>query len=234
MKDVDRSLFTGVPAKKVSEIIYEQIREKILAQELKPGDRLPTERTLITLFDCSRPTIREALRMLEQNHYVTILRGSGIFVNPASTAGVERNLHALIRMEKISKNDVQEVREICETLAVRLAALRRTDADIAAMNEILSRSQEQIQDFDSFFQCGVALNDAFARASKNPVFRIVNSMTAPFSREQVYSHPEGANSISRSEILSQHRGIVEAIIARDAELACARNRAHIKGTFSTI
>ena len=68
--------FQPAATKRASEIIYEQVREMIVKGKLKPGDRLPNERAMMEMFQRSRPTVREALRMLERSGYIRTSAGS--------------------------------------------------------------------------------------------------------------------------------------------------------------
>ena len=61
-----KALFTPAKTQRASEAIYNQIYPKIISGELRPGDRLPPERELAEMFQRSRPVVREALRMLQQ------------------------------------------------------------------------------------------------------------------------------------------------------------------------
>ena len=65
-----------VETKRASEVIFEQIREMILSGQLKPGDRLPSEKSLMEMLKRSRPTVREALRMLEHAGFIRTIPGS--------------------------------------------------------------------------------------------------------------------------------------------------------------
>ena len=67
-------IFHPIKTVRASEAIYEQIKDRIISGELKPGDRLPSERNMMELFQRSRPTIREALRMLERSGYIRTKR----------------------------------------------------------------------------------------------------------------------------------------------------------------
>ena len=62
----EANLFRPVETKRASEAIFDQIKDLIMRGKLRPGDRLPSERSMIEMFQRSRPTIREALRMLER------------------------------------------------------------------------------------------------------------------------------------------------------------------------
>ena len=65
-----------IKARRASEDIYAQLRDLITSGALKPGDRLPSERAMMEQLQRSRPTIREALRMLEQGGYVASTHGA--------------------------------------------------------------------------------------------------------------------------------------------------------------
>ena len=81
--------------RRASEAIYEQLRELITSGALRPGDRLPSERAMMEQLHRSRPTIREALRMLEQGGYVASTHGaSGAVVQELTIDGVEQPLTA--------------------------------------------------------------------------------------------------------------------------------------------
>lgn len=76
-----------VKTRRASEEIYLQLREFILSGQLKPGDRLPSERAMMAQLNRSRPTIREALRMLEQGGYIASTHGApGAVVQEPSPA----------------------------------------------------------------------------------------------------------------------------------------------------
>lgn len=86
-----------VKTRRASEEIYLQLREFILSGQLKPGDRLPSERAMMAQLNRSRPTIREALRMLEQGGYIASTHGApGAVVQEPSLHGVEEPLAEMI------------------------------------------------------------------------------------------------------------------------------------------
>ena len=71
-----KALFTPAKTQRASEAIYNQIYPKIISGELRPGDRLPPERELAEMFQRSRPVVREALRMLQQEGLIETAVGS--------------------------------------------------------------------------------------------------------------------------------------------------------------
>ena len=76
--------FSPVVTQKACGIIYDQIRSMIVAGDLSPGDKLPSERALMSMMQRSRPTIREALRMLENAGLIQIIPGGGAVVREPS------------------------------------------------------------------------------------------------------------------------------------------------------
>ena len=98
---------------RASEAIYDQLRELITSGVLKPGDRLPSERAMMEQLHRSRPTIREALRMLEQGGYVASTHGaSGAVVQELTIDGVEQPLSAMLQLNQISLEELGEYRAV--------------------------------------------------------------------------------------------------------------------------
>ena len=95
------------PAKRASDDIYEQLRALITSGALKPGDRLPSERAMMAELQRSRPTIREALKRLEQGGYVTSTQGaSGAVVQELSLHAAEEPLKDMIQLSQVSLSEL--------------------------------------------------------------------------------------------------------------------------------
>lgn len=224
--------FTPDQSQKASVAIYEQVRQKILSGELEPGDKLPPERDLIDMFQRSRPTVREALRMLESKNYVTISRGKGTIVNKPSTVEAERTLNSLVRLNLVSVQNVIDVRHACESLAVSLAAQNRSDDDIRVIGEILETAEKMKNDFNQFMLYGIKLNGAIAKASHNEMLYLVNRITSAFSHDKMSVQAEHVSTEKKDQIShwinEQHHDIFNAIKAQDAEAARELNEHHIE------
>lgn len=95
-----KALFTPAKTQRASEAIYNQIYPKIISGELRPGDRLPPERELAEMFQRSRPVVREALRMLQQEGLIETAVGSsgGAVIRGVSLKSVEEPLKNLVAM----------------------------------------------------------------------------------------------------------------------------------------
>ena len=120
-----------IKARRASEDIYAQLRDLITSGALKPGDRLPSERAMMEQLQRSRPTIREALRMLEQGGYVASTHGaSGAVVQELTIDGVEEPLAAMLQVNQISLEELGEYRESNDGTIAAWAAQRRTEGRV--------------------------------------------------------------------------------------------------------
>lgn len=122
------------PRRAFDEIIA-QIRAMLQRGELKPGDRLPPERVLADQFAVSRNTVREAIRMLEISGLVTVRQGvtGGVFIAQPHSSILSRQLADALHLTNFSLSDITEARLWLESIAVRVACERMTDADLGAL-----------------------------------------------------------------------------------------------------
>ena len=215
---------------KASVAIYEQIRAKTLNGELKPGDKLPPEREMIDMFQRSRPTVREAMRMLENKNYISTSR-KGAFINKPTTDQAEQTLNSLMRLRLVSEEDLIGIRHVCETLAVKIACETRTEQDIAVMQELLNESFEIRSDFARFMDCGIRFNGALARASHNEMLYLVTRIISRFSHDKIAERSATLTEDTKRDltkiIMEQHQAILDAIVMRNAPEAVRLNDEHI-------
>lgn len=124
---------------KAAELVAGEIRASIVTGELAPGDDLPVERDLITRFGVSRPTLREALRILETERLVEVTRGErgGARIIGPSLALASHAVGMVLQAQGTTLADVQEARQIFEPPAARLVAERRSAHTVAALRAAL-------------------------------------------------------------------------------------------------
>jgi GntR family transcriptional regulator, transcriptional repressor for pyruvate dehydrogenase complex len=126
------------------EAISDQITDRILSlireQQLRPGDRLPPERELATLMQVSRATVREALRSLSMMNVIELRHGSGTYVTSLEPQLLVQNFDLVFSLNDSSFLELIEARKVIEPGAVALAAPRITEAEVAAIQDVLARS----------------------------------------------------------------------------------------------
>lgn len=212
-----------IKSRKIYEEIVEQIKRLMADGNLKPGDRLLSERDLAERLQVSRASVREALRALEAMGFLEIKTGGGTFVKETCANDIILPLAMFISIEKGSFFEIYEIRKIFETAAARLAACRATPIDLAKMEENLKKLEEGLDNFDSEKgeDSDTAFHFAIAEATQNSwLLRLLHTLSDSFhktvsaARKQLYLTPGNAQVL-----IMQHRRIYEAI--RDANPALA-------------
>ena len=226
------SLFRPVETKRASEAIFEQIRDLIARGELKPGDRLPSERNMIEMFQRSRPTIREALRMLERAGYIRTVPGSnGAVVLPPNDKNLENSLADALSIGHISLDQLAEYRTASETVTAGWAALRRTEDDIQAMERLLERMEGSLDDYEQSVSLDPDFHGLIARAAKNTVSVIFNRTFSRLNQGYMIDRLAKLAPAEQLEMTQRvhqmHETIFNAIKRGDAEGASAAMRLHL-------
>ncbi len=233
--DDEEKPFTPLRTEKVSEAVYRQIQEKIMTGELLPGDRLPPERKLMEMFQRSRPTIREALRMLESRHLIRTIPGSGTVINALSTQSAERSLLDLIERQRAQHEDLKELRNICETVIASWAAQRRREDDLAELDDLVRHSSEFVDQIEESMANGHRFNLILARSSHNKAAYVISQAVSEVNYYLVKKnwHSAGPDMTNREmkehsrKIWEQHARIYEAVRDQDSFAARKATLEHI-------
>ena len=226
------SIFRPAETKRASEAIFDQIRDLIIRGELKAGDRLPSERNMIEMFQRSRPTIREALRMLERAGYIRTVAGSnGAVVMPPNDKNLENSLADALNIGHISLEELAEYRTASEAVTAGWAAQRRTEEDIRAMEAILAQMADCLDDYERSIDLDLNFHGLIAKAANNTVSVIFNNTFNKLNRtfmEKRLSTMGQADQLEMTHRVHQmHETIFTAIKAGDAEGASAAMRIHL-------
>lgn len=212
---------------KTYEQIMRHIREAISAGELRPGDKLPPEAELAHQFGVSRPTVREALKVLEALNVLESSTGptGGTFVKELDSLGVaehlKESLALLLDVNGVTLEELCEAREAIEIRTAKRAAERRTDADLEALRMIIE--EDNLKDSDSIIS-DISFHRAVAEASKNRMLSLFMSSIHMIVRSlaERYIMPEAKQT---SQL--QHQAIYQAILQQDELLAEERMREHM-------
>jgi DNA-binding FadR family transcriptional regulator len=193
--------------------VIEQLRDRITSGAWPVGSRIPTESELSTMTATSRNTVREAVQSLVHSGLLERRQGSGTYVLAASelAGAVSR------RVAGAQHRHVLEVRRTLEVGAARLAAARRTDADVVLLEGLLARrsAARLTGDLDGVVSLDVALHRAIAQATHNPVLAELYENLCDALTESVRANVE---SMAHDD---DHAELVRAIVDRDAERAAA-------------
>jgi GntR family transcriptional repressor for pyruvate dehydrogenase complex len=223
------NLYRSVNPKKAADLVFEQIRDLIFIGQVKPGDRLPAERSLAETMGVSRPTIREAVARLVNLGLLEHHQGQGTFVREYSADHDLNPLKVLVGDADGSPLHLLEVRLGLECNSAVLAARRATEEDIARLKESLQSIRELTDAGQTAYQEDVHFHMRIAYASKNPVqinlmkyFYDLLLLGIRDNLTHLYRNPG-----NRQAIRSQHEAIFAAIENRDTQAAFDAMRLHI-------
>jgi DNA-binding FadR family transcriptional regulator len=173
-----RPRFQPVQPVRAYERIVQQIEDAILRGDLRPGERLPSERELVQQFSVSRSSVREALRVLQSNGMVRSRAGdpAGAEVLRLSPASLQKSMTTLARVSELSLAELVQFRMLLDGSANLLAARLRTDEQLAEMDAAMDLMRAATGDYEEFSRADVAFHEAVARASGNRLVQVCNQV----------------------------------------------------------
>jgi DNA-binding FadR family transcriptional regulator len=221
---------------KMSDQVAAQIRKMIARGELADGDWLPTEAELIERFGVSRPTLREAFRLLEGDSLVTIRRGppGGARVTVPGPSAVADLFGMVLTLSGTTIGDVWDARFTIEPPAVRRLAESATKDVLAELDAELERVRDALDDPREFSKAGVRYHVKLVELSGNHTLTAVIGMLSEIiERELAKSLAEiGADTdeIRRANrrALRGYEKIADLVRARDGEGAERAWQEHMK------
>ncbi len=184
--------FRKMRPKKSYQHVVEEIQTAICDGSIKKGDKLPSEMKLKELFDTSRGTVREALRVLEQKGLVSIKTGvkGGAIVQEADTKPMQDSVGILIRQQKVSLDHLAEFRTMIEGYISEQAAKMAEPDEIRALKELLKKADAHIRTKPSgwkrFHELDARFHILLAKIAKNPLLEA--NLTAVHDNVQIYFH----------------------------------------------
>ncbi len=211
------------PRRKLTATVAEQLLGEIHHRGLEPGTRMPSERELMDALGVGRSTVREALNGLAMLGAIEIRHGQGAFVaaEPEQPSAPE----ITAALAKGVTRDLLEARRPVETAIARLAATRRTAADLAEIEAVLARHAHALARGRPAARPSVEFHLMLAEAAHNEVLA---GFVASFAKLLAERGPELEDIDGyRQWELADHRGLYDAVAASDARLAARRMQAHL-------
>lgn len=221
-------MYTPIQSVRVFEQIAEQIEKRILAGELRSGDRLPPERELGVQFRASRTAVREAMKILAQRGLIEMRPGRGTIVIDGASMAMQHSIGLVMKLnlgEVGGSDNLVEVREILETEIAALAATRATEKEVATMRVAIETMDKSLNDADAYITADNAFHEAMARATQNTlILMLVNSIVSLLSeqRKQIFCVEGGPQ---RGQV--HHKKLLQCIINHDAQAAREAMHAHL-------
>lgn len=212
-------IFVPIRSSKISDEVYKQLVSLISSGQLKPGEKLPSEREMATDFGISRQSIREALYRAEIVGLIEVRQGEGSFVLSSIGESLKAPLLVLLEEEAGRIFEFLEVRKLIEGWCAERAAREATGEDLEEMKEILENMKNSTPGDRGWEEADVQFHLSVAAATYNVIAihimeALKDSFGSFFRFRKVLTRPE------KKDVLVQHHyEIYKAISQRDSSRA---------------
>lgn len=210
------------------ELAVSQLREQVLSGQWPVGGRLPAETELAQRLEVGRSTVREAVRALVHAGLLETRQGSGTYVR-SLTPGADWEP----RLRRAAVLEAYEVREALEVQAARLAASRRTEADIEALRACLAERDRARGEDARFVEADLAFHRAVVAAAHNPLLAEMFDSFATVLREALIAI-RSDQAVQGPDADAAHARLAAAIEAGDAGAAAQATHDHLDPTAANL
>lgn len=214
------------PREPLSAEVARALLEAVFSGQIKPGTRMPSERQLAEQFGVGRFVVREALKSLGLMGLLEVRQGDGTYVRPPDSTLLPRVVEWGLLVGESRTNDLVETRQHLEPITARLAAERRTDADLVTIKTHLDGMREAA-DRSGFVDADVAFHMSIAAATGNSVLSNMLTSIASLLKVWIRNVVDAAESTEPSYL--EHVPIYEAIEVQDPPAAATAMAAHMDG-----
>jgi len=227
--------------------LYEQLadvlRQKVASGELGPGARLPGEMELALMLGVSRPSVREAIKILQALGIVTVRHGAGVYVTTADASEIASRLRPLAVLPPSELHQIYEVRKSLECQAAAWAAHRITSEETVALRDVMAQMRaltelpqmpasplhpplDRLEQLDSQFHYQLALTTHNA-----VLLGLMNNMMELIRESRRYSLGVPGRAI---QSVYDHQRIFDAVAAHEPLAAARAMFAHLDGVEKAV
>ncbi|HEX4658872.1 MAG TPA: FadR/GntR family transcriptional regulator [Streptosporangiaceae bacterium] len=219
---------------KMAELVASRLRKQIIDGDLLEGDSLPSEAVLMQQFGVSRPTLREAYRVLESEALITVRRGAhgGARVHVPDSDVVARYAALVLEYQSVTLRDVYRARVVLEPACAAMAAERRPAANLDQLWAAVADAERSVDDPLRFIEQQTSFHKLLVSASGNQTMLLLYEMVQRIIETSNIVHVQHdagtpANIRANKKGVRAHRRVVELIQERDAEGAVQLWRKHL-------
>jgi GntR family transcriptional repressor for pyruvate dehydrogenase complex len=217
---------------RLADTVAAELEKRILEGSLKPGDVLPSERTLALDLGVSRPSLREAIQKLVLKGLLSTRHGAGTYVTDKLEAHFADPWSEMVKDHPMLHRDLLEFRQMLESQAASLAAERATDLDLKRLDTLYAKMEAAYdsEDLAASIDADAAFHQAIAEAAHNV---LIGHLTASLMRA-IHGHVSTnlehlhLRPARWAQLRAQHRAIWQAIRERKPQEAGQAARHHIE------
>ncbi|PRD44624.1 GntR family transcriptional regulator [Phyllobacterium phragmitis] len=215
--------------RKLSDEVFDRLRDLIASGELGPGDLMPSERDLMERFGVGRPAIREAMQTLHNMGLIVVSHGERARVSELTARTMFKQIDVVARMlistTPEALDHLKETRRFYERGLVRLAAERAGETDIRELEEILARQEGHFGDPRMFIADDLAFHRKIAAISGNPMLEALSESLLNWLFEY---HTEMLIWTGKEKVtLREHHAILDCIRQKEPDAAETAMIVHI-------
>ncbi len=230
---------------KAAELLAARIRGQIIRGELKEGDALPAENELMERFGVSRPTLREAIRVLEMESLLRMRRGSrgGALVTAPDPQVAARAVGVLLQLRKVSLRDIHGARTMIEPMAARqIAESEDARPVLETLHQRNDAARASVRDFGEFPRHSWQFHKGLVEGTRNQTLTVLVQTIADIIELQVarrYTRPlpsaEAEDQVSLNlRSVRANDQLLELLESRDADGAEAYWTRHLTAVGATL
>jgi DNA-binding FadR family transcriptional regulator len=225
---------TPLRVPKMAELVSQRLRRQIVRGELSEGDALPSEAELMSQFGVSRPTLREAFRVLESEGLINVRRGAhgGARVQIPNGEIAARYAGLVLEFRGATLEDVYDARNIIEPPCAALLARRRTQADLKRLRAAVDEAREALDDSNTLIRLHNEFHALVIELAGNQTMAVLNGMVRHIIDLSSFAQM-AADAGSPANIRAIRKGfrahelLLEHLEARDGEAAAALWSKHL-------
>lgn len=221
-------MFKSAKTHRISHNIVQQIRDAILAGDLKPGDRLPSEKELADNFSVSKASLREAIRSLEALGLVEVRQGvsGGAFIREVDLETARNSLFNYIFFQNPSIHEFTQLRLLIEPFVAGIAAEKVTGQDLAFFEENLKTTRNQLDSGSFFYELDTQFHHRMAEIAGNRlILFVIDSLKNAVVNIKLQLELDERFSLN---VYESHKRIVGTLKRRDADAARKEMHEHIQ------
>jgi GntR family transcriptional repressor for pyruvate dehydrogenase complex len=231
----------AAPPRLSSELVADRIRAFMLSERLEPGDRLGREEDLAREFGVSRPTLREALRLLSSEHLVRAAKGpgGGIFVAATPEQGIGMSVSAavatMLDAESIGLDELLETRMLLEIPLAGLAAEQAGEEEVALLQALVQEVDGAVVELGRIVELDARVHHLIAQIAGNRLAAAFTGWIVDVLQPRLAAEIEPA--VVEAVIADQHVDLLEAIVRGDpvaAERAMREHLVYLRDLVSTV
>ncbi len=216
---VDPDLFRTPVRKSTVDTVIDRIKDLLISQKLKPGDRLPNEMDLTKSLSASRGSIREAMKVLSSFGVLEIRRGDGTYVSDSTGQKVFDHLLFQVLLTRIDKSQLLQLRRLLELGIAQIIIKSASDEQIGRIRKVHDRMGHSLdrneKDPGLLTELDLDFHRAFAEATGNVLIERIYGFTLELFEPSIRRTHENETRLA----YTLHTNILEGLAARDEERA---------------